>query len=330
MVEEPAEPNGHRDSPASHSRLGEAQPGAVPSEPEADPAAQADDEALDDADDAALADELDSDASPQEGRGWHFARLAFHPVTLSYGTIAAIAVFSLLTVVASPLAGAIGAAIVLIGTYVIVFVLAGRRVGEDFYGLYAEERGLLRHAHGSIPPVTPLLRSGASRGAEQVMSGELPGGLRGTLALYTYEVDTQDSEGEADVDYFDFTVVLTDVPEAALLSDVSCAPRTGLGRPSPHEAAGRSCRLTLGDEAFDAHYEVLFDPRGDERRLRALFSPTFTGWLTAEAPPDLAFELASGSLGVNLEDHMDSVEELDELCEAAALVAGRLREVAQA
>ena len=329
MVEEPAEPTVHRDALAARSGLESSPADAGADEAAGD--ALLDDDALEDE----FEDELGSDPAAQEGRGWHFARLAFHPVTLSYGTIVAIAVFSILTVVASPLAGGLGAAVVLVGTYVIVFVLAGRRADEDFYGLYAEERGLLREQRGSIPPVTPLLRAGESRAASQVMTGELPGGLGGTLALYTYEldayeVDPGEDESEPEVDYFDFTVVLADVPEAALLSELSCEPRAGVGRPSSMKASGRNRRLVLGDESFDSNYEVFFDPRSDERRLRALFSAEFTSWLTDEAPPELGFELASGSLNVNVEDHIESVDELDELCEAAAVVSGRLREVVQA
>ena len=156
--------------------------------------------------------ESDLEDAPDESRGWHFARLAFHPVTLSYGTIAAIAVFSILTVLARPLAGAIGAVAVLVLTYVIVFLLAGRRAGEDFYGAYAEERGLEHQRNGSLPAATPLLRSGDSRGAEQLITGDLPGGLSGTLALYTFELKTEDGEGEPDVDYFDYSVVLANLP----------------------------------------------------------------------------------------------------------------------
>ncbi len=283
----------------------------------------------DEADDDAYDDELEFQEGAEETRGWHFARLAFHPVTLSYGTIAAIALFSILTVVASPLAGAIGAAVVLVLTYAIVFVLAGRRVGEDFYGLYAEERGLERSPHGSIPRVTPLLRRGDRRATEQVMTGRLPGGLTGTLALHTYELDILDSDGEPDVDYFDYTVTLADLPEtAANLTELSCERRSGFGTPED-DPARRTRRLALGNEAFDSRYEIRFDPRDDERRLRNLFSAEFTNWLTDDAPPDLAFELAAGSLCVYVEDHMDSVEELDELCEAAAVVANRLREAAR-
>lgn len=278
--------------------------------------------------------ESDLEAAPDEGRGWHFTRLAFHPVTLSYATIAGTAVFSILTVLASPLAGAIGAAAVLVLTYVIVFVLAGRRAGEDFYGSYAEERGLEHRRNGSLPPATPLLSTGENRGAAQLLAGDLPGGLSGTLALYTYEfettyeLETEGGEGEPDVGYFDYTVVLAKLPEAAVLSDISCEPRSELGGSGGRDAGDTRRRLLLGDEAFDTGYEVLFSPRGDERLLRALFSPEFTRWLTREAPPDLAFELASGSLGVSVEDHMDSVEELDALCAAAALIAARLRSAA--
>ncbi len=289
--------------------------------------------AADDHDGASGDDYNDEEPYPYEAgetRGWHFARLAFHPVTLSYGTIAAFAVFSILTVIASPVAGAIGAAATLVLTYVVVFVIAGRRATEDFYSSYAEERGLARRLGGALPSATPLLRKGDRRGAVQIMTGELPGGLTGTLGLYTCESDTRDGDGEPDVDYFDYTVVLSDLPEtAAKARGLHCERRSGFRVPGSEDPAAKGRRLELGDEAFERAFEIFFDPRDDERWLRGLFSPDFVAWLTATAPPGLAFELVAGSLNVNVEDHLDSVEELDELCEAAAVVAERLREAAR-
>lgn len=263
-----------------------------------------------------------------ETRGWHFTRLAFHPVTLSYGTIAAIAVFSILTVLASPIAGAIGAAVTLVGSYVIVFVLAGRRAAENLYAAYAKQRGLEHRSRGSIPALTPLLRRGERRSAEQIMTGELPGGLTGTLALYTCESDTSDGDDDAGTDYFDYTVALADLPEstAKLNGSLRCERRLGFRVPGSEDGVRHSRRLQLGDEEFDGAFEVFFDPRDDERWLRALFSSEFVAWLTDETRPELAFELVGGSLVVNVEDHLEHPEELDELCEAAAAVAERLRE----
>jgi hypothetical protein len=92
---------------------------------------------------------------------------------------------------------------------------------------------------------------------------------------------------------------------------------------------GTNQQLVVSDEAFGERYEVLFGPRDDEGRLRRLFSPDFVAWLTDDAPPELAFELVAGSLSVQLEGHVDTDEELDELCEVAGVIAERLRENAR-
>jgi len=240
------------------------------------------------------------------------------------------AVFSILTVLVSPIGGAIGAAAAFVVAYAYVFRLAGRRAGEDRYGAYADERGLDRHAKGSLPPLTPLLRMGDRRGAEQIMTGVLPGGLSGTLALYTYEVDVADTEDEPTIDYFDLTVALTDLPEtAAAVSDLFCERQAGVRSAGGDAGMGTNRQLVVSDEAFGERYEVLFGPRDDEGRLRRLFSPDFVAWLTDDAPPELAFELVAGSLSVHLEGHVDTDEELDELCEVAGVIVERLRENAR-
>src|SRR5687767_3909526 len=49
----------------------------------------------------------------------------------------------------------------------------------------------LRRTDGKsqLPPVTPLLQRGDHRYAEQRFDGVLPGGVHGSLCLYTYEED---------------------------------------------------------------------------------------------------------------------------------------------
>jgi len=49
-------------------------------------------------------------------------------------------------------------------------------------------------------------------------------------------------------------------------------------------------------------------------------------WLGDEAPEGTAFELVAGLLCVNVKGHHDSAAELDGICQAAAVVATRVRE----
>ncbi|MGI9557255.1 MAG: hypothetical protein ACR2N5_04860 [Solirubrobacterales bacterium] len=288
----------------------------------------------DELDDELESDELEDDDPENDdwdedpdgvSRGAHFTRLAFHPVTLSYGTIAAIAVFSILVVAAGPIAGAIGAAVVFAATYWIVFVLAGRRTGGGVYAEYADDRGLYLTPQGDLPEATPLLRRGDDRGAEQILSGVLPGGLEGTLALYTYEVEADDAGEEQENDYFDHTIVLADlrdVPEQA--AEIYCQHRGG---PSPPGAAAEvgPQALQLGSWTFDARYELRIGSASSEEAVRRLLSSDFVDWLTRDAPGELGFELVNGSLCTYVEDYADTFEDLDELCEAAGIIASHLR-----
>lgn len=269
-------------------------------------------------------DEYDDGADGQDdlSRAGHFTRLAFHPVTLSYGTIAAFAVFSVLVVLAGPIAAAIGAFVVFAAAYVIVFIVAGRRASADFYEDYADEHGLSRLVDGSLPEATPLLRRGDRRGAEQVMSGLLPGGLDGTLALYTYEREAQESDEDA---YFDHTVVVTTLSGSPLrLGALYCERKLGLSGASGEAAAPGTRTLQLGNWAFDARYQLMRGGGSDDATVRRLLNPDFVSWLVGEAPPEIAFELVAKCLTVSIEGHLDTFEELDELCEAAAVIAATL------
>ena len=216
----------------------------------------------------------------------------------------------------------IGVAAAVVGAllvFLIVYVMASssRRAG-----------GLLQHlrlgpgpqpdrrARCPLPPTTPLLRKGDRRYAEQVMNGTLPGGAPGAIALYTYEEETRDSEGNTDTDYYRFTVVLHDIPAAAVkASDVYCQRRSGFRFMDSAEDVFRQMqRLELESEALDKRYEVFFGAQDDEVWMKRLFSPTFIVWLTEQTPKDFAFEFSAGSLCVNVKGHYDSAAELDQLC----------------
>ncbi len=177
-----------------------------------------------------------------------------------------------------------------------------------------------------MPPSTPLLRKGNRRYAEQIMDGTLPGGLPGAIALYTYEVDTTDSDGDRDTDYYRFTVVLHDIPVAATkVSDAYCQRRSGFRfMDSAEDVFRRMKRLELESEALDKRYEIFYGAEDDEVWMKRFFSPSFIVWLTEQTPENFAFEFSAGSLCVNVRNHKHSAAELDAVCEAAGQVARRL------
>jgi hypothetical protein len=272
---------------------------------------------------AAAAVPLDAD----DTRGRHLGDLGRSPLTLSLGATLLIACFIGGTIGGGIVIGLIAAAVGALLVFLIVYVIASSRAREDFFSSYAAARGLHRQAGKlPLPPATPLLRKGDRRYGEQVMNGTLPDGAPGAVALYTYEEETHDSDGNSDTDYYRFTVVLHDIPAAAVkASDLYCQRRSGFRwMDSAEDAFRRMKRLELESDALDKRYEVFFGASDDEVWMKRLFSPTFIVWLTEQTPKDFAFEFSAGSLCVNVKGHYDNAADLDALCGAAGVVANRL------
>ena len=109
-------------------------------------------------------------------------------------------------------------------------MLATGRAQDDFFTAYASGRGLTRiDGHTHLPPITPLLRKGDERYAEQRLNGVLPGGLDGSLCLYTYEEETRDSDGNKQTTYIHFTIVMTELPDDRAAASRSCSASAGSG-----------------------------------------------------------------------------------------------------
>ena len=270
--------------------------------------------------------------APQDAddtRALHFKRLARHPVTLSLVLTLAIAALVGATLAADAIVIGLGAvaAIVLLAL-LIVFLIASAQAKEDFFRTYAEARGLSREERGVLPTGTPLLRRGDDRYAHQIMRGALPGGLEGAVALYTYEDTDTDSEGNRQTTYYNFTVVISDVPESApYVGELYCQRRAGFRFLDSAEDAFRTRkRVELESEALDQRCEIFAGRDQDPNWLRQLFDPSFVYWLGDEAPDGTAFELVAGMLCVNVKGHLDSAAELDRVCEAAGAIAQRVRE----
>lgn len=266
---------------------------------------------------------LDAD----DNRGKHFRTLLGSPVSLSLGSVLVIGAFVGGTIGAGALVGAAAAAGMALLILLIIFVIASNAAEEDFFSSYAAARGLNRVAgNSSLPPSTPLLRKGNKRYAEHVMNGTLPGGSPGAIGLYTYEVETRDSEGNTDTDYYKFTVVMHDLPQAATkVSDLYCQRRSGFRFMDGAEDAFRKMqRLELESEILDRRYEIFYGAEDDQAWIKRLFSPSFIVWLAEQPPENFAFEFSAGSLCVNTKGHSNNAADLDELCEAASKVAHRL------
>lgn len=274
-------------------------------------------------------EEVPDDA--HDTRGKHFAVLVRNPWVLGATWTLAIAALIAAGTSGGWGIGAGAAGIVLLVALIVVWVLASNRAADDFFSAYAAGRGLQRvDGHGSLPPVTPLLRKGDRRYTEEMFNGTLPGGLAGSLALYTYEEHTTDSKGNRQTTYYHFTVAVSQLPETApYLSELALQRRFGFRFLDSAEDVFRSRqRVELESEIADKKFEVFIGEHDEMNRARQVFSPTFIVWLAEEAHEDIAFELVAGALVVNVKGHKKTAHELDEFCEAAAVVARRLHEEA--
>lgn len=261
-------------------------------------------------------------------RGFHFKRLLGKATTWI-----AIAVFVLVAGIAGAvlLGAAIGAAAAVamfLLSLLIVFAIADSKAEDAFFEVYAKQRGLTLSGRSPLPPATPLLRKGDDRYAERALSGPFAEGVEGVLALYTYEDETTDSEGNRETNYYRYTVGLIDLPECvAHIPELYCRRKSGLRSLEKLEDAFRSTeRVKLESEALDERYEIFSGPEQDQVWLRRLFSPTFIVWLGEEAPKKFAFELVGGTLCCFVNGHKESAAELDVIRAASATVARRLRE----
>ncbi|HEX6117224.1 MAG TPA: hypothetical protein VFY99_08995 [Solirubrobacterales bacterium] len=261
-------------------------------------------------------------------RGAHLRALLRHPVTISLTISGVIAGFVIGTLAAGAPIGGAAAGGVLVLALIIVWVLASGRAKEDFLNAYAGARGLVRQGKGDLAPMTPLLQRGDRRYASERMTGHLAGVEPGTLAHYTYEVRSTDSEGNQETTYYHFTVGICSVPESAVKAgELYCQRRFGFRFLDGFEDAfRRKQRVEVESEVMDKRFETFADADADPNWLRQLFSPSFIVWLGEQAPKDFAFELVAGGLVANVKGHLDSAAELDAFCEATATVAKRLRE----
>lgn len=227
---------------------------------------------------------------------------------------------------------AIGAAIavgaLLLGLLT-VFALADSHSEDAFFNVYGEQRGMVVYGRSRLPQATPLLKKGDDRYAERTLEGELADGVKGMLALYTFEEETTDSKGNRQTNYYRYTVGIAEVPECAgFLPELYCQRKSGLRALEKLEDVFRRSkeRVKLESEALDGRYEIFSATGQDPNRLRQLFSPTFIVWLSESAPEKFAFELVGGNLCCYVSGHKKKAEELDTMRAAAAAVTTRLRE----
>jgi len=227
--------------------------------------------------------------------------------------------------------GAGGAAVVVLLAFLIIWLIASSRAANDFFDAYASGRSLTRIAgRSSLPPVTALLQKGQSRYTKAPFNGTLPGGLRVSLALYTYAAQSNDSKGNWQTTYYHYTVAVSQLPATApFLSELAVQRRAGFRFMDSAEDVFRTRqRVKHESVTADKKFEIFIGKQDDMNRARQVFSPTFIVWLGEEAHEKITFELSAGALVVNRKGHLKTGQELDQFCGDSAVVARRLLEEA--
>ncbi len=261
-------------------------------------------------------------------RGHHFKRLMRKPLTWWLIGIPAVLIGGFVVTTNVIVGLIVLLAIVAVGVGV-VFAIADSKAADDFFHVYAENHGLELGGKSRLPTATPLLRKGDDRYANRTLTGEIAPGCGGLLAMYTYEEQTTDSNGNRQTNYHRFTLGMTDVPECVdHLPELYCQKRVGLRSLEGLEDVFRRSkrRVTLESEALGDRYEIFVSKDQDDIWLRRLFSPGFIVWLTESAPDKFAFELVGGSLVAYVPKHKEDAADLDAIAAATGAVAKRLRE----
>jgi hypothetical protein len=264
-------------------------------------------------------------------RGFHFKRLLRKPLTwILIGAFALVAAIAAAALVGPALGGAAFVVALLIGVLV-VFFIADKQSADAFFTTYCAQRSLTLSGKEHLPPLTPLLKKGDDRYAERTLKGRLGEGVHGTLALFTYEEETTDSEGNRQTNYYRYTLGLTQVPDSvAHCPELYCQRKFGLRALEKFEDVFRTKkeRVKFESSELDEKYEIFAGKEQDAVWLRRLFAPTFIVWLNEAAPKKFAFELVDGNLCCYVSGHKDSAEELDAVAAATAAVGKRLKEEA--
>lgn len=270
---------------------------------------------------------LDAD----DTRGRHFGAIARSPVTLICGGILIVGGAIAGAVAVGPAIGAAAGGAAFLLVLIIVWVMASGRAESEFFQIYAKGHGMqISEGRGSLPQMTPLLRRGDDRYTTRELRGTLPGGEQGTLAHYTYEDTTTDSEGNRSTTYMHFTIAWMEVPEfSEFMHELYAQRRVGFRFLDGAEDVFRKRqRVEHESEAVDKAYEIFCGADDDMNRARQVLSPQFLVWLETHSPKGFAFECVTGIVVCNVKGHKKSAAELDEFCTGASAIAKRLREEA--
>jgi hypothetical protein len=183
---------------------------------------------------------------------------------------------------------------------------------QSSYEAFAPARGLTPATGFSPGPVTPLLTKGGR--LSPAFRGDLRPGIDGVIAHYEYG-------------RFEYNVVFAQIPGSQpYVPRLSCDRKGRITDDTHYGFEVRSSRLWTESEKLNERFKVAVSPFQDDNWLRQLFIPTFIDWLGERSPGDFSFELAYGSLLCSVEEDDPDEAGLEELWEAGATVANRIRD----
>ncbi|MCO5315453.1 MAG: hypothetical protein M9938_04720 [Solirubrobacterales bacterium] len=263
-------------------------------------------------------------------RGAEFRKLTRTPKTWIWiGLAAALSLAVGIGISGVAVVGLFIAAVVTLIGIGIVFWIADHRAANAFFSSYAEQRGLTwQKGVKTLDGTSSFLRKGDSRQVNQLFTGPIADGIDGSLALYTYTVESTDSDGNRDETNYPFTVVTVKMPETvAHVKDLRVQRKSGFKALEGFEDAFRRSheRVTFESEALRDRYEIFVEKEQDQVWLRRLFSPSFIVWLTESPPKKFAFEIENGYFVAYVPKHRESTKALDEMCDVSCRVADRIR-----
>lgn len=261
-------------------------------------------------------------------RGYHFMRLMGKTLTLALAAIFSLGAAIAAGIAAGPVFAPIALVAVLLIVLLVVYAIASSKAEQAFFEVYAQQRDMALGGKQRLMAATPLLAKGDDRYAERTLTGQLSDDCPGTLALFTYEEESTDSDGNRQTSYYRYTLTMSEIPECApLIPKLRCHRKVGFRALQGLEDSFRKDeRVELESEALAKRYEIFAGKEVDAVWLRRLFSPSFIVWLTEQAPDKFAFETVAGTLVCFVNGHEDDAAGLDAMRTAGAAVTHRLRE----
>jgi hypothetical protein len=206
---------------------------------------------------------------------------------------------------------------------------------QKFFLDYADSRGLTGPADSGELDIgyTPLLGKGERNWWNHVMTGDLPGGLQGVMARFTFEWHYTDNDGHRELHRWATPMCVGRVPFAIGWPHIYCHRHTfgggGVVSDVDTDIAEKTRLVRTESAAMGERYDIRITPDADEARVRRLFDPVLIDWLASRAPAGFAFELYDGAVAGWSTEVEDVPEQLDSLAEATSAVARRLDEEAR-